>query len=162
MFNLTWLTIIAVLFVLINWYCLFRSLDESKGCGGTIRLNHTNNNSSYILKSPTLPTKTNLDCGWLILVEPSYVVQVQLVNYAETPKCPFNATDCRCSSIQVTDCLLSLLIRIFIIQSCSYLYDHWVVLAIGFCLNINNYTFLVLGRSRENVFDNSSTLPRKQ
>ncbi|VVC39263.1 EGF-like, conserved site,EGF-like calcium-binding domain,CUB domain,EGF domain,EGF-like calcium- [Cinara cedri] len=75
--------------------------DESKGCGGTIRLNYSNSN--YTLKSLKMPIKSNLDCGWLILVEPSYVVQVQVVNYVETPKCPLNTTNCRCSSIQFFD-----------------------------------------------------------
>lgn len=78
------------------------SLGESYGCGGTIRLNHSSSTSSQTLKAPRLPTKTNLDCGWLILVEPSYVVKVQVISYTETPKCPLNTTNCRCSSIQVT------------------------------------------------------------
>lgn len=48
-----------------------------------------------------MSVKTYLDCEWLILVEPSYVVQFQVITYNETPKCSLNTTDCRCSSIQV-------------------------------------------------------------
>lgn len=76
-------------------------LGESKGCGGTIRLNQSNLTSGYTLKVPKMSVKTYLDCGWLILVEPSYVVQFQVITYTETPKCSLNTTDCRCSSIQV-------------------------------------------------------------
>lgn len=81
--------------------CLFCFLGENYGCGGTLRLNQTYTNSSYILKPPTFPTNTDLDCGWLILVEPSYVVQIQVVSYTEIPDCHLNTTDCKCSSIQV-------------------------------------------------------------
>lgn len=77
------------------------SLGEASGCGGTIRLNKSNIASGYILKTPKLPVKSNLDCGWLILAEPSYVVQIQMLNYTEIPKCPVNTTDCRCSFIKV-------------------------------------------------------------
>ncbi|VVC39264.1 EGF-like, conserved site,EGF-like calcium-binding domain,CUB domain,EGF domain,EGF-like calcium- [Cinara cedri] len=75
--------------------------DESKGCGGTIRLNASNNMSNYTLKLPKFPEKTTLDCGWLILVEPSYTVKIQVVNYVETPKCPSHAMGC--GSIQFLD-----------------------------------------------------------
>jgi len=72
--------------------------------------------SSQTLKSPRLPTKTNLDCGWLILVEPSYRVQVQVISYTETPKCPLNTTGCGCSSIQVV-----IIIIFIIIDATNYL-----------------------------------------
>ncbi|XP_022177373.1 cubilin-like [Myzus persicae] len=76
---------------------------EAKGCGGTIRLNQSNITPGYTLKVPKMTAKTYLDCGWLILLEPSYVVQMQVVTYTETPKCSLNTTDCRCSSIQFFD-----------------------------------------------------------
>ncbi|XP_029345463.1 cubilin isoform X3 [Acyrthosiphon pisum] len=77
---------------------------ESHGCGGTIRLNQSNNNmSSYTLNNSNISLKTDLDCGWLILVKPSYVAQFQVTIYTETPKCSSNATDCVCSSIQIYD-----------------------------------------------------------
>jgi hypothetical protein len=82
---------------------MYSSLGEASGCGGTIRLNKSNTASGYILKTPKLPVKSIMDCGWLILAEPSYVVQIQLLNYTEIPKCPVNTTDCRCSSIKVRD-----------------------------------------------------------
>uniref|UniRef100_A0A2H8TEF1 Cubilin n=1 Tax=Melanaphis sacchari TaxID=742174 RepID=A0A2H8TEF1_9HEMI len=76
---------------------------ESQGCGGTIRLNQSNTTFGYTLKVPKMSVKTFLDCEWLILVEPSYVVQFQVITYTETPKCSLNTTDCRCSSIQFFD-----------------------------------------------------------
>lgn len=57
--------------------------------------------SEYKLKAPNLPIKTDFNCGWLILADPSYEVQVELISYSETPKCPLNSTSCECSSIQV-------------------------------------------------------------
>ncbi|CAI6368736.1 unnamed protein product [Macrosiphum euphorbiae] len=78
--------------------------DEAHGCGGTIRLNQSNNNlSSYTLNNSNILLKTDLDCGWIILVKPSYVVQFQVAVYTETPKCSSNATNCVCSSIQIYD-----------------------------------------------------------
>jgi len=62
--------------------------------------------SSYTLNNSNISGKTDLDCGWLILVEPSYVVQMQVVTYTETPKCSSNETNCVCSSVQVTIILI--------------------------------------------------------
>ncbi|KAL4149890.1 hypothetical protein QTP88_003741 [Uroleucon formosanum] len=76
---------------------------EAKGCGGTIRLNQSNIVQGYTLRVPKISTKTYLDCGWLILLEQSYVAQMQVVIYTETPKCSLNTTDCRCSSLQFFD-----------------------------------------------------------
>ncbi|KAL5234243.1 hypothetical protein ACI65C_001653 [Semiaphis heraclei] len=73
------------------------------GCGGTIRLNQSHISPGYTLKVPKMSVKTYLDCGWLILLEPSYVVQMQVITYTETPKCSLNTTDCRCSSLQFFD-----------------------------------------------------------
>jgi len=58
--------------------------------------------SSYTLKAPNITVKTGMDCGWLILVEPSYVIQMQGVSYTESPKCSSNTTNCICNSVQVT------------------------------------------------------------
>lgn len=82
---------------------IYYSSGESKGCGGTIRLKNSNKKLNYTLKAPKFPTKTYLDCGWLILVEPSYTVMIQVVNYTGIPKCPSDTPDC--SSIQVKNYL---------------------------------------------------------
>ncbi|XP_029345465.1 cubilin isoform X2 [Acyrthosiphon pisum] len=74
---------------------------KSRGCGGTIRLNQSNNNMT--LSNSNISAKTDLDCEWLILVQPSYAVQMHVVNYTETPKCPSNETNCVCSSVQIYD-----------------------------------------------------------
>lgn len=75
------------------------SLGESKGCGGIIQLKLSN--LKYTLEAPKLSRKTYLDCGWLIMAEPSYNVMVQVVNYTGIPKCPYNTPDC--SSIRVNN-----------------------------------------------------------
>jgi len=79
-------------------------LGQSRGCGGTIRLNQSNNNIS--LNNSNISAKTDLNCKWLILVQPSYAVQMQVVNYTEKPKCSSNETNCVCSSLQVTTILI--------------------------------------------------------
>jgi len=58
------------------------------------------------LSNSNISAKTDLDCEWLILVQPSYTVQMQVVNYTETPKCSSNETHCVCSSVQVTTILI--------------------------------------------------------
>lgn len=87
-------------------------LGEAKGCGGTIRLNQSNIVPGYTLKVPKISTKTYLNCGWLILLEQSYVAQMQVVTYTETPKCSLNTTDCRCSSLQVRNHYLCFIVQL--------------------------------------------------
>ncbi|XP_050435751.1 cubilin [Adelges cooleyi] len=76
---------------------------EASGCGGTIKLDQTNYQSGYTLESPKRLKRTSLDCGWLVIVNSSYAVQIQMVKYTETPKCSTNSTSCGCSSIQFLD-----------------------------------------------------------
>ncbi|XP_050535178.1 cubilin [Daktulosphaira vitifoliae] len=79
------------------------SYGESSGCGGTIRLNQTGKTSSYVLKSPKMPANSQLDCGWLIIVDPSYTIQIQILSYIEAPRCSINSTKCGCSHILFND-----------------------------------------------------------